>query len=481
MGPVPRSRTGGALFLGVLMLLVGLGGCQTIGYYAHVAGGQLTLLVDREPVDKVLARLDENPHPDPDARAFRDRLLLSQKVLAYAQDTMHLPVGGRYRSYVDLHRDAVVWNLFAAPPLSLSPHEWCYPFVGCAPYRGYFDADRAERARSRLAREGLETYVGPVAAYSTLGWFNDPLLSTFMDLDEPDFVELLLHELAHSRVWVHGDATFNESFATFVGAEGTRRWFERQDRMDELAARRARSAGARRARAILEETRAALSRVYDSGMDDTRKQRAKTTVLTRASDCLDDLSDATGNDAYRRLAGRLNNAYLASMATYSDDVPAFAVLFDAAGEDWQTFFSEVDALARRDASVRTAELARLREEYVGAQGDDDGTDEVQCQALPGHGLDGEATGAEDDDVRGRGHGQHESAGSAHGSGNHQQARVEARPDRAGGQDRHEQGGRGRIAGGLGEERHRQADDEHDEQDRQARDAGQNGANGLAQA
>ncbi len=390
------------LLPGVLLVL--LGGCDTLGYYAHVANGQLKLLAGRQPVDRVLAELADRAAQDPEARMLRDRLLLSQTVLDFAERTLGLDVGGRYRSYVDLERDAVVWNLFAAPALSLEAHVWCYPLVGCLPYRGYFDLEKARHQRRALEARGLDTYLGAVAGYSTLGWFDDPLLSTFMGLEEAEFVELLLHELAHSRIWVRGDATFNESFASFVGREGARGWYSGAGRLPEFEAHRKRQEGRRRALRVLQEVRGALEGVYGSDLDPERKRSGKDRILRDAATCLAALARETGEPGYERLSGRLNNAYLASLATYSDGLPAFAALFRAAGGDWPRFFRRVEEIARLDEAARARALAGSGEDQVAAHGDDAGADEVECQALAGHGLDAEVAGAVHDHVGGGGHG-----------------------------------------------------------------------------
>lgn len=348
---------------------------------------------------------------DEESARLAGRLVLSQQVLDYAQQHLGLEVGGRYRSYVALDRDAVVWNLFAAPPLSLKAHTWCYPFVGCAPYRGYFSRDRALKQQDALRDQGLETYVGAVAAYSTLGWFDDPLLSTFMDMSEGDFIELLLHELAHSRVWIRGDVTFNESFASFVGRRAARDWYAGQDRLGYFEDHLAEEAAWQRAREFLGETRDALKRVYESTAPDPEKVQAKADVLQSAGACLSAMADATGQEGYRRLIPRLNNAYLASLGTYSDRLAAFAVLFADSGEDWATFFHAVDGLTDLPEDERTLRLAALEaraadsgQQQITTAGNDDGADQIECKSFPGHGFDAEATGAEHDHVRGGGYG-----------------------------------------------------------------------------
>jgi predicted aminopeptidase len=379
-----------------LVFAVLLAGCESIGYYTHVAGGQLRLLADRKPVEAVIGDLD------PEAPLAR-RLALSQQVLAFAESELALDVGRRYHSYVDLDRTAVVWNLFAAPELSLEPHTWCYPFVGCAPYRGYFSRERAERYRAKLAASGFDTYVGEVTAYSTLGWFNDPLLSTFIDMPEAEFVELLFHELAHSRVWVKGDATFNESYASFVGREGLKYWLESQGRAGEFEAHETAQGNWLAARHLLERTRDRLRDVYESDLDPGRKRAGKARILDAVAGCLRSYADHTGVDGYRRLTERLNNAYLASLATYSDLVPAFDALFVEVGRNWQAFHERVAELSRQTDEDRQRWIESSQEE-IAAKGDDGGADEIECKALSSHGLDGETAGAVHDDIGGGRHG-----------------------------------------------------------------------------
>jgi predicted aminopeptidase len=470
-GPWP----GGAQVV-ILVVLTALAGCESVGYYAHMAGGQLKLLSSREPVDRALARLDE-AQQDP----LRERLIASQRVLAFAEDSLGLDVGGRYRSYVELERDSVVWNLFAAPVLSLEPHTWCYPIVGCAPYRGYFSKDRAQAYERKLAARGLETHLGDVAAYSTLGWFDDPLLSSFIGLPETEFVELLLHELAHSRVWIKGDAGFNESFASFVGREGLRQWLTAEGRSQDYLAHQHNRRASRAVRRYLMSIRESLADLYAGPAVDETKLARKTEILAVARRCLERLAEQTGSAGYGRIAGRLNNAYLASLATYEDLVPGFAALFEALDRDWQRFYDEVGAFEAVPADERRARLRGSGQQHIAAEGDDQRADEIQCESFPGHGLDGEPLGAVHDDVGRSGHRQHEGAGGAHGGGYHDQPWIHASAHGGGGEDGHEQGGGGRVAGGFGQEGHRQADDQHDREQGQFRQAGEQGADGFAQS
>jgi predicted aminopeptidase len=382
----------------VLAFLLPLGGCESIGYYAHVTGGQLALLNARQPVEEVIAGLGES-----EDGALKARLISSQQILEFAERELGLPVGDRYRSYVDLGREAAVWNLFAAPSLSLEAHTWCYPFVGCAPYRGYFAREKAEDYRARLEADGLETYLGTVSAYSTLGWFDDPLLSTFIDMPETDFIELIFHELAHSKVWVKGDATFNESFASFVGRQGLEAWLLAQGQSELFEQHLAREEGWAAAVDLLMLARTHLEDVYGSNADDAGKLALKKRTLDATANCLKAHAAKSGNPGFGRLVKRLNNAYLASLATYSDFVGVFEQIFQEEDGDWERFYARVAALGELDGDARTRLLDESAQEQVAATGDDDRTDQIQCEALTSHGLDGEVPGAVDDDVGGSRH------------------------------------------------------------------------------
>ena len=203
--------------------LVVLTGCQTVGFYSQAVGGQLAIMRQQQPVERVIG--------DPDTPAeLKARLELAWEILAFAKDSLALEVDGRYQRYADIGREYVVWNVVAAPRYSLEPIEWCYPVVGCAPYRGYFAEGAAVAFAAKLDADGFETYLGGAAAYSTLGWFDDPLLSSFLDYPPARLAELLFHELAHGRVWVKGDVAFNEAFASFVGKAGARQWLGAEER-----------------------------------------------------------------------------------------------------------------------------------------------------------------------------------------------------------------------------------------------------------
>ena len=327
------------------------GGCAAFQYYTQAAAGQLEVLRTSRPVQSVLA------HPDT-GETLRDRLLVAAGIVDFAVSDLGMDPGNSYRRYAALGRPFVVWNVFAAPPLSLDGRRWCHPFVGCVPYRGYFDRDAALRAEARLARRGFETYVAGVSAYSTLGWFDDPLLSTFIGWSEPSLAELLLHEISHRRVWVRDDAAFNESFAAFAGETGARLWFRKTGRETEFDRHLASRKGWQRLRTLLLATRAQLESAYRRGGDEQLRYREKSRVLEAFRHCYRQHRPLLGGGAFDGLVEEVNNAYFSALGTYTDWYPAFAALYRREG-GWTAFLEAVDALAGLTPEGRAAALEAL--------------------------------------------------------------------------------------------------------------------------
>jgi predicted aminopeptidase len=385
--------------VGVAWLIFSLlAGCESVGYYSQAAGGQLQLVYQRQKVDQLIASLRAK---DLDELQFAllSQLELSQRILHFAEQDLGLDVGKRYRSYVALDKPSVVWNLFAAPELSLEPRTWCYPFVGCAPYRGYFQRDDALRYQRKLEAEGFETYLGGVAAYSTLGWFDDPLLSSFIHWPEANLADLLFHELAHSLIWVKGDVAFNEAFASFVGREGMQQWLVAQGEDSGYAEFQDRQHARQRLQQLLYQAKSALSDVYLSERVDVAKRQAKDQIIGAVRHCFEQMPEQFGGERYRRLFAGLNNALLVSIATYDDFVPAFAVLFERSAQSWPKFFAEVEVLTDLDDQTRLRKMRELGEGQITDHADDDGADQIQCEALAGHSVDAHPAGTEHDDVR----------------------------------------------------------------------------------
>ena len=338
----------------VLLLAPWLGGCAEITYYAQSVAGQVHLLANRRPLAEVVADAG-TPAP------LRERLELAREVREFASSALALPRDGSYTSYVQLQAPYVVWSVVAAPPLSLTPRTWCFPVAGCVAYRGYFDPDDAQRFAAGLRAAGDDVYVAGVTAYSTLGWFDDPLLSSMLDGTAYDLAAVIFHELAHRRLYLAGDSDFNEAFAVTVEREGMRRWLAA--RGDDDLRRRYRQALHRRETlvSLVLEWRARLQAVYDSDAPDEQRLARKRELLEglRAAFAERVRADPTLAGAERWLSEDLNNAKLASVATYNTWVPAFERLLAEQGGQLDAFYAAVEKLAALPAGARAARLAAL--------------------------------------------------------------------------------------------------------------------------
>lgn len=325
-----------------------LSGCAQLGYLGQAVGGHLQLLSAARPVDDWLAEpgLDDK---------LRQRLQLAREMRAFASRELALPDNASYRRYAELKRGAVVWNVVAAPELSLTLKTWCYPVMGCAGYRGFFAREAAEGFAAALRREepGLDVYVYGVPAYSTLGWSNwlggDPLLDTFIRYPEPELAGLIFHELAHQQLYVADDTAFNESYASAVEQLGLRAWLgQRGDAVIALSAGHAERQQRREEfRALVAAYRQQLAALYASALsaDDKRAGKARLMAALRADHQRLKAQRWAGDTSYDAWFAGVNNASLAIQAAYSDLTPAFAALFERAGRDWPTFHERVRQLS----------------------------------------------------------------------------------------------------------------------------------------
>ncbi|MBA1275763.1 aminopeptidase [Stutzerimonas azotifigens] len=334
-----------------LLLMLCLGGCGT--YYGQLARGQLELLRQREPVERILA------DPTRDAQ-LRERLALALQARAFASARLGLPDNGSYRVYADIGRPYVVWNVFATPEFSINPLTHCFPIAGCVAYRGYYRQGAARGAAALLGQQGYDTYVAGVEAYSTLGWFDDPLLSSMMSWDEDRLAALIFHELAHQQLYVPDDTAFNESFASFVEREGLRQW--RASRGLPPRDEQAREQYAVLAELVL-ETRERLDRLYASGLPEAQMRQAKAEEFERLRRLYRERRDRQwgGVGRFDRwIEQPLNNARLLPFGLYDRWVPAFAGLFEQVDRDWPRFYVRVAELGQLPADEREAALEALR-------------------------------------------------------------------------------------------------------------------------
>jgi len=333
----------------------GLCGCANISYYYQAVEGQMQIWNRSRPIAQVI----EDTHTPP---LVRERLSLALRIRDFASGDLALPDNGSYRKYADLERPFVVWNVFAAGELSIVPQEWCFPFAGCVGYRGYFSQAGAEQFGEELRRKGFDVFVAGIPAYSTLGWFDDPVLNTVVRYPDAQLAQLIFHELAHQVVYVRGDTVFNESFAVAVELEGVDRWLAR----DGDAAKRA-------AFYLYEQRKAAfialvmkyrndLKILYASAAPDAEKRRKKAeTFVALRTEYLTLKSSWGGYAGYDRFfAAELNNAHLVPVATYSELVPGFRRLLAENGGDFKRFYAAVKELSKLSRSERSARLSSVQ-------------------------------------------------------------------------------------------------------------------------
>lgn len=329
-----------------------LAGCA--GYYLQAAAGQAGVMRARQPMEKVLA----DPGTPP---ALRQQLLEVDAALLFARLELALPASESYRHYADLKRPYVVWNVFAAPEFSLEPREWCYPVAGCTAYRGWFSEARARESAAELAARGYDVFVGGVAAYSTLGWFDDPVLSTMLGEDETGLAGLLFHELAHQRLYVPGDTLFNEGFATLVEEEGTRRWLASRNDQAGLCYFHLRQSRRTAALGILADLRTALAVIYAAEVPADERRRRRSTAFDQARAAYADLRAGWMAPPWFDgwFAPGLNNARLAALSSYEELVPAFQALLDREGGDLPRFYGSAEALGEQVPEERERVLKEL--------------------------------------------------------------------------------------------------------------------------
>lgn len=340
--------------LTTVLLTLLLAGCGNVSYYLHSVGGQIEIWQREKPVASLLQDPDLSP-------LLKTQLERATRIRDYASRELGLPDNRSYRSYADLARPFVVWNVFAAAEFSTEPRQWCFAVAGCVGYRGYFSEAEARSQAAALAAEGNDVYVGGVPAYSTIGWFDDPLLNTFIHYPEPELARLLFHELAHQILYVKDDTVFNESFATVVEQAGTARWLANHG----SEADRARYTELQRFRAdfrlLVTQTRTALAELYAGSAAPEQKRRRKAELLaalqTQYQQRKGDWGGFSGYD--RWFAQPLGNAHLASVAIYTQRVPAFEVLLKQQGGDLPRFYTAVRELAALPAAERNARLEAL--------------------------------------------------------------------------------------------------------------------------
>jgi predicted aminopeptidase len=333
----------------ILLLISGPTACSGPGYYLQAISGQWKLMHARQDIQSLL----NDPATSPE---LSKQLQLANRIKTFSQDSLDLPSDGSYTSYVAVNGDAIVWNVVATDEFSLEAKRWCFPVAGCVPYRGFFKQQKARDSAARLLKKGKDVHVSPVAAYSSLGWFNDPLLSTMLFGSESRLAAFLFHELAHQRLYVKDDGEFNEGYASFVEETGLKAWLEAGHRETGLQQWRQGQLAAKDFRNLVDHVREQLNDLYRSDQPELVKRELKAGIFGSFSDSLETLrvNKWQGKRYFASWSENpLNNARFALYNTYEGSHCAFRKLWLEAGRDAKMFHRLAEQKSRLQRDERT--------------------------------------------------------------------------------------------------------------------------------
>lgn len=349
----------------LLLALAASSGCATVGYYAQAVNGHFDLMSKRQPLEQVMNSEDTDPE-------IRRKLELLRDARKFAVVELGLPDNNSYNTFVKTGKKNVTWNVVATPEFSMSPKTWCFPVAGCVSYRGYFAEADAKSYEAKLKTQGFDTQIGGASAYSTLGWFDDPLLDTMLRGSDIRLTGVLFHELAHQVLYVKDDSSFNEAFATFVEQEGAKVWLKSIDRQDTIPAYESYLVRQIDFNRLLQQTRADLVNLFreqppeeGDSADNSQLREAKLAVFDSMVDNYEVLKAERwdGYDGYDNwFAKETNNARLIAVSTYLKWVPAFEELFVESGSDFKAFYAAATKLSKLPFEQRRAKL----QEYLDA-------------------------------------------------------------------------------------------------------------------
>jgi len=339
------------------LALLSISGCSTISYYSQAVGGHLKLMQARQPVEEVIAN-------ESTSAELRQKLETLIEAREFAVHTLGLPDNDSYSSFVETGRRAVTWNVVAAEEFSVSPKVWCFPVAGCVSYRGYFDRADADAYAVDLAAQNYDVTIGGASAYSTLGWFDDPILDTMLRGSDTRYVGTLFHELAHQLLYVKDDSNFNEAFATFVEQTGLRQWLTERDEAERIEAYDVSLQRSEDFVNLLNQTRSALQETFRKSLDENAMRAEKAAVFDTMRDNYEIMK--TGWDGYSGYDNwfkrDLNNARLVAVSTYRQYIPAFYAMYLEAGEDLIRFYD----VARKTAELPAQERRERLDDYIRA-------------------------------------------------------------------------------------------------------------------
>jgi len=324
----------------IVISVILLSACSNINYYWHSTKGHLSIMNKRVDISTLL----ENPDLD---NQLRSRLLLVQRIRTFSITVLALPNNGSYTHYAQLNRPYVLKNLFAAPEFSTHLLSWCYPIAGCASYRGYYDEKLLSQFVDTLKKDNSDVHIGEVPAYSTLGWFDDPVLSSFINWPDARLAGLIFHELTHQRLYINNDTLFNESLASAVQQIGTELWLKSNQKSDEIRHFRDSNLYHRAVIKLIEKTQAELDTLYETDISTEMKRNQKQIILDTAIDRHATLAQSFNKkDGYTRwFSSGLNNAKLASISAYNTHVVAFTHIMDSQQGNFEKFFESVETIS----------------------------------------------------------------------------------------------------------------------------------------
>lgn len=343
-----------------LTLTTHLSGCAGPAYYAQAVSGHMKLMRSRVPISELL----DDPATDPE---LASRLHQANDIRVFAHNNLGLTNNDSYSQFAPTGKEAVTWNVVAAPEFSVNPRLWCFPVSGCVPYRGYFDEDKARSFAEKMKAKSFDVMISPAIAYSTLGWFDDPLLDTMLQYSDAQLAGIMFHELAHEKLYVKSDTAFSEAFAGFVEETGVQLWLEKTGQEVQLTQWQAGKQAALDFNRLLQDVRQQLQEIYIKNLPEEAKLALKRETLLAWSNRYRELVKQQWNDVdyfATWMSGELNNAHLALMNSYEGGSCAFTALYAQAGHELEPFYVLAEQKASLGAEQRSAWLGRPCDDQV---------------------------------------------------------------------------------------------------------------------
>ena len=332
-----------------------MSGCSTVGYYAQAVQGHFQVMGKAQPIDELLKQPDLDPK-------LKKQLILSKKIRTFAVNQLHLPDNDSYQHYADLGRKYVTWVVIATPEFSMEPKRWCFPVVGCLSYRGYFDENDAIAMADKLRQQQLDVDIAGSQAYSTLGWFDDPVLNTLLSRSEPLLAEVIFHELAHQKLYIKDDTAFNEAFAVAVARFGVEAWLKQSGKQGTISKYNQRHRRDKAIKHLLLNTRSNLKVLYSREIDAQSMRHEKQRAFNAMKNDYTKLKASwNGYKGYDNWMNQdFNNAHLALVATYHQLVPSFTALIKQCNGDIQRFYRHIESYKSLNQVQRREKLQQSR-------------------------------------------------------------------------------------------------------------------------